>query len=126
MQKIKSNQQQIEKQSKLLFSIFDFCKKYWVLIVFLTVLSKCGYDFYGDIKMRSALKSELKNEIEAVVINEKYFWGNSPVSKTNTYKYEFFVKGERYEGICPNENYKPGNNIKIYYVVSNPNYNRAH
>ena len=125
MQKIKSNQQQTGKQLKLLFRIFEVCTKNWILILFLSVLSKCGYDFYDDLKMRSALKSELKNEIEAVVINEKYFWGNSPVSKTNTLKYEFFVKDERYEGICPSENYKPGNKIKIYYVVSNPNYNIA-
>lgn len=61
----------------------------------------------------------------AIVIEEKYYWGNSPVSNFNTYKYEFLIGDIKFQGVCPNNNYKPGDSIKVLYVIEKPTFNKA-
>ena len=79
---------------------------------------------YKGSQMRSWLKNKPKTETIATVIDEKYYWGNSPVSNFNTYKYAFSVGANNFTGTCPNQKYRPGNKIKIEYVTERPEYNQ--
>ncbi len=105
--------------------IFNFnkLKAYIFLSFFLLLLIKCSYDIYDGNKMRDSLKYNTKNIIYAKVIVEKHYFGNSPVSHENSFKYKFFVDNIEYVGACDKASYQPGDSIKIVYVIENPKYN---
>lgn len=98
-------------------------KEWFFIIIILTMLSKCGYDFYKGTMMRRELSSRttMKKITTATVVNDEYNWGYH--SSKHTHMYMFVVNNKQYKGICSDESYHPGDTIRIMYVVSNPNYN---
>ncbi|BDC99257.1 hypothetical protein PEPS_15380 [Persicobacter psychrovividus] len=75
-------------------------------------------------KLKTYLLDHYAIEIPARVINEKNFWGNSPVSHTFSYSYEFSVDGKRFKADSRNKTLKVGNHITIEYLPAYPTFSR--
>jgi hypothetical protein len=63
-------------------------------------------------------------EVRAVIVGEKNFWGNSPVSHTFSYSYEFVFEGVKYRADSHNQNMKVGDSVLIEYSPLYPGFNR--
>jgi len=77
--------------------------------------------FWNNIK-HSKLTT-MSPRIEAVIINEKNFFGNSPVSHDFSYSYRFKIDGKVYKGDSMNSKYGIGEVILVRYDQSDPNIN---
>lgn len=97
---------------------------FWILVC-MFVLGKCSYDIYYGNKMREALDSKAVKTTSGIVTSEKYHWSVNSDSELNTYKYRFNVNNNEYWGVA-GEDYTPGQNIEIDYVIEDPEYNRPH
>ncbi|WP_158557091.1 hypothetical protein [Mucilaginibacter conchicola] len=64
--------------------------------------------------------------IKAVVIDEKNFLGNSPVSHTFSYSYKFTLNSEVFKGDTKDPELKVGDSVLVEYAESNPKYNRLY
>lgn len=62
-------------------------------------------------------------QIRAIVIDEKNFYGNSPVSQTFSYSYRFSLNGKEYRGNTRDTDLRVGDSLTIKYVPENPEYN---
>ena len=71
---------------------------------------------------------QLKNggvQVRGVIIDEKNYLGNSPVSRTFSYSYQFLVDGKVYKNDSHDPNLAIGDSIDIVYVKKSPNLNKA-
>ncbi|MGY2134891.1 hypothetical protein ACW9KT_21855 [Hymenobacter sp. HD11105] len=62
----------------------------------------------------------------AVIINQKNYFGNSPVSQQVAYSYQFVLQGKSYEGNSRDPDLQVGDSIWIEYVPENPAYHQVH
>ncbi len=117
MQKKKKSKQ---KQTD---SLFKKLKDRWILILFVIIVLYIPFTL-----LRAEIKNYLINlnsEIaKAVIVNEQNYWGNSPVSQTFSYSYEYFVNGKRYRRDSRNEKLKIGDSILIEYTPIYPQFSR--
>lgn len=64
------------------------------------ILSVGAILFLPGIILKREVKDYLLNndaiKKQAVIVNEENYWGNSPISHTFSYSYEFFVDSKRY------------------------------
>ena len=91
----------------------------------LLVLSLFGYFVYvlGTGAIRQKKLKATSTTTYAVVINEKNYFGNSPVSHQFSYSFEFTVDGKKYTGNTLDYNCQVGDIIRIKYVPTNPTFN---
>lgn len=103
--------------------LFSLLKKYYVFIFFIALFLLITY----EIGYRSFKNYFLANNAipcKAIIINEKKYYGNSPVSHEFSYSYSFEVEGTIYKGNSNESTYKLGDTILIEYVNFYPNFNR--
>jgi hypothetical protein len=97
-------------------------KDVFPLIFVLTILSmfiyKCMRGNRDDKKF--ATESE---QLRAIIIKEKNYFPNSPVSHEFSYSYQFILRGKYYKGNSLDSKFKIGDSILIKYVKSDPNIN---
>ena len=94
-------------------------RKYISLIVTLLIIAVAFYPFIKEYARRSSIKNSSERIIKAIVTNEKAYNGNSPVSHNFSYKYKFAVDGKDYFGTSHDEQLKPGDTIKVEFVIDN-------
>lgn len=111
------------QQQKRKIIIANSVKKYFSLIVALLIITIVFYPFIKEYARRSSVKNSSKKIINAIVIEEKAYNGNSPVSHSFSYKYKFEVDGKEYYGTSHDEQLIPGDTIKIEFVIDNPGNN---
>ena len=80
--------------------------------------------FISRQHIRNYLLNSQAQIINAVIINEKNYWGNSPLSHTFSYSYEFHVNETYYRKDSRNETLKVGDSVLIEYLPIYPNFNR--
>ncbi|NML64097.1 hypothetical protein HHL22_02660 [Hymenobacter sp. RP-2-7] len=95
------------------------------LLSIILILTVFGYFAYllstGAIRQKQL---EAKSIItQAVVIDKKNYFGNSPVSQEFSYSYEFVVDGKKYTGNTRDSKCRIGDIVKIKYVPTNPAFN---
>lgn len=61
---------------------------------------------------------------KAVIINEKNYMGNSPVSHTFSYSYTFTINGNTYKNNARDPNLKIGDTIDVEYAKDRPSLNK--
>jgi|GEM_PF-967138 len=98
----------IEFRGLLLFGL--------VVIYFLFIIIR------GEIK--DALLDNSSKKVEAVIINKKNFYGNSPVSQDFTYSYKFKIDGEVFISDSHDKKLKIGDKVIIEYLPYYPEFNR--
>jgi hypothetical protein len=91
----------------------------------LLVLGLLGYFVYvlGTGASRQKQLEATTTNTYAVVIDEKNYFGNSPVSRQFSYSFEFTVDGKRYTGDIGDANCRVGDTVRIKYVPANPTFN---
>ena len=103
---------------------FAIIRKYYVFavigIVFLYIPSLAIYRSF-----KTHYINNYPAMIRAVIINEKNFFGNSPVSFEFSYSYSFYVKGENYKGNSFNSSLNINDSITIEYCSFFPEFNRV-
>lgn len=80
-----------------------------------------------EICFRSFKNYFLKNkaiQCKAIIVNEKNYYGNSPVSHEFSYSYSFEIDGTIYKGNSNDSSLKFGDTILIEYVNFYPSFNR--
>lgn len=114
----------MKKKKKKNENILKYVTERWTLLLFSVIV----LHFLFVIVLRGKLKNYLLNKnserTKAVVVNEENYWGNSPVSKTFSYSYEFTVEGKKYREDTKNEKLKIGDSVWIEYVSSYPKFSR--
>ncbi|QKG56253.1 hypothetical protein GKZ68_06110 [Hymenobacter sp. BRD128] len=92
-----------------------------LLLALIPILIPAGFIIYSSIG-----NHYLRTEgviTEAVIIDEKNYFGNSPVSHDFSYSYQFAVDGKQYTGNSLNSKYAVGQIVKIKYVAGFPRFN---
>jgi hypothetical protein len=114
----------VKKKIEKKKNILKYITERWTLFLFSGIVL---YFLFG-IVFRGNLKNYLLNKnpeiTKAVIINEENYWGNSPVSKTFSYSYEFIVGEKKYREDSRNKKLKIGDSIFIEYVSSYPSFSR--
>jgi hypothetical protein len=102
----------------------SFSISFWLgMIVTLGIFGHFLYTIiYNTIRNNSLDKNGLKTK--AVVISEKNYFGNSPVSQSYSFSYQFYYKGKEYKGDTGDSRYELDDSIEIEFVPSNPEFNR--
>ena len=72
---------------------------------------------------KHALKQN-KINTKAVVINERSYFGNSPVSQQFAYSYAFVVNEKKYVGKSRDPSLNVGDSVTIEYVATDPSVNQ--
>lgn len=104
-------------------TLFSLIKKYYVLIFFVTLFFSIIY----EIGYRGLKNYFLKNkaiQCKAIIVNEKNYYGNSPVSHEFSYSYSFEIDGTIYKRNSNDSSLKLGDTILIEYVNFYPSFNR--
>jgi hypothetical protein len=104
-------------------TLFSLLKKYYVLIVFTALFFLIIY----EIGYRSFKNYFLKNksiQSKAIIVDEKNYFGNSPVSHEFSYSYIFEINGTIYKRNSNDSSYELGDKILIEYVDFYPNFNK--
>ncbi|PUZ21651.1 hypothetical protein DCM91_16600 [Chitinophaga costaii] len=85
-----------------------------------------GYIFYkvGKRQLTGYLLKHDAQRARAVIIDEKNYWGNSPVSREGSYSYLFYVNGEAYKNDSKDTKLQVGDSIDIEYVKYWPSLSR--
>lgn len=98
-------------------------RKYGYIILFAGMLVYILY----KIGVRQATIMYLMSDtvaIRAVIIDERNFWGNSPVSHEHSNSYIFFVNGQSYTNDSHDSKLLPGDSIDVIYNKRYPFFNR--
>jgi hypothetical protein len=93
------------------------------IIIFLVMF---GYIFYkvGKKQLTGYLLKQNAQQTRAVIIDEKNYMGNSPVSHEGSYSYLFYVNGEAYKNDSKDLKLQIGDSIDIEYVKYWPSLSR--
>lgn len=111
------------KKNKRRTRILLRIKSVWSCLTLLILLSIVPVVFVPACNRLYQLKYKSKSIITAVVIVEKEYLPNSPVAHAFYYKYFFTINGEILKGSTQSHEYKPGDSIKVEYVIQHPEYN---
>ena len=98
-------------------------KLFWILVPFLLI----GYLIY-KIAVNSFTDHFLGSNpqhVKAIIINEKNYLPNQPVSANFSYSYQFDVNGKKYTGNSHDETLKIGDTVDIEYNKDHPNINKS-
>ena len=105
-------------------NILKYITHRWSLILFAGIIA---YFLIGII-LRGTLKNYLLDNhsktMNAVIIDEENYWGNSPVSHTFSYSYEFIVEGKKYLEDSRKEKLKIGDIVLVEYLDFFPDFSR--
>jgi len=90
------------------------------------VISLVGYTIYVGVTqwLEDKFLDSNAEVATAIIINEKNYIGNSPVSQTFTYSFMFYVNGKAYKDDSHKSNLNVGDSVKVEYLPSYPNFNR--
>jgi hypothetical protein len=80
---------------------------------------KVSFNFYIDHVLE-----DNPQIVKAVIINEKNYMGNSPVSHQFSYSYSFAIKGKQYTGNAHNSDLGVGDSVEVEYNENDPAINR--
>lgn len=83
--------------------------------VLFVMLSYVFYKF-GKRQLTGYLLKHDAQRAKAVIIDEKNYMGNSPVSHEGSYSYRFYVNGEAYKNDSKDPKLQVGDSIDIEYV----------
>ncbi|OIN55914.1 hypothetical protein [Arsenicibacter rosenii] len=83
---------------------------YWIYLIYIN-------------NSRSKTLDGKTNKVKAVIINEKNFYGNSPVTQTFSYSYQFKIGLVDYKGDSQDPDLSIGDSILIKYSIENPDFN---
>lgn len=97
-------------------------KTYTTVLIILGLISFWTYIFISR-HVKNYLLEHKSQKTKAVIINEKNYMGNSPVSHEYTYSYSFDVNGETFKGNSDEPKLKIGDTITVRYVSSWPSIN---
>lgn len=103
---------------------FVMLRKYYVIAVILIVILFLP-SLYIYRSLKDYLIDKYKKETKAVIVDERNYLGNSPVSHEYSYSYSFDVEGNLYNGNPHNSSLKIGDSIKIEYCNLFPKFNRV-
>lgn len=100
--------------------------KFKAILSALFLLFCIGYLFYtiGKRVLTSYWLRHNPVQVKAVIIDEKDYWGNSPVSHQSSYAYLFYVNGEAYTNDSHDSKLQVGDSITIEYAKRRPYFNR--
>lgn len=92
----------------------------------ITLLLIFGYIFYniGKVELTKYLLKHAAQRARAVIIDDKNYQGNSPVSHTWSYSYLFYVNGKAYDNDSHDPTLQIGDSIDIQYVKDWPFFNK--
>ncbi|TWF32853.1 hypothetical protein FHW36_113108 [Chitinophaga polysaccharea] len=92
----------------------------------ITLLMMFSYFFYkiGKVQLTKHLLKYDAQQARAVIVDDKNYWGNSPVSHTWSYSYRFYVNGRAYNNDSQDPQVRIGDSIDIQYVKDWPIFNR--
>lgn len=114
-------QKKTKSKMKQTDSIYKKIKDRWTLILFGGIVF-----YFSFIILRGEVKKYfLKHnsiELKAVIVDEKNYWGNSPVSQTFSYSYEFIIEGKKYQEDSHDSSLRVGDSVLIRYVSFYPNF----
>jgi hypothetical protein len=97
-------------------------KKYYFYFIVIFLIGVFTYKFiYRKVEERLLKKEGV--EVTAIIIDEKNFFGNSPVSHDFSYSYSFTIDGKVYKGDSSDMKFKVGDTIRVRYVKSFPTMN---
>ena len=99
-------------------------KKYYVLsVIFIVILFFPSLFIYRNVKTYCI--NNYNQEVKAVLVDERNYFGNSPVLHEYSYSYSFFIEKENYKGNSFNSALSVGDSITIEYCKFFPNFNRV-
>lgn len=90
------------------------------------VVSLVGYTIYVGVAqwLEDKFLDSNAEVVTAIIINEKNYTGNSPVSQTFTYSYMFYVNGKTYKDDSQKPNLNVGDSVRVEYLPAFPIFNR--
>lgn len=96
------------------------------IVTIIAFLVMFGYIFYkvGKRHLTGYLLKHDARQARAVIIDEKNYMGNSPVSHEGSYSYLFYVNGEAYKNDSKDPKLQIGDSIDIEYVKYWPSLSR--
>lgn len=97
-------------------------KKYISISIFIIAVGVFVYKIINST-IKSHMLTEKSPEVKAVIINEKNFFGNSPVSQEFSYSYLFKIGNKIYKGNSMESKFSIGDTILVRYLKSNPGIN---
>jgi hypothetical protein len=104
----------------MLESIKRYYSLYFILFLFFYILS-----IFLHRKIESYFINNYNKEITGVIIDNKNYFGNSPVSHEYSYSYSFYTNGSIYMGNSHDSSLQIGDSITIEYCHIFPNFNRV-
>ncbi|MDR6568813.1 hypothetical protein [Chitinophaga ginsengisegetis] len=93
------------------------------IIIFLVVFSFIFYKV-GKRQLTGYLLNHDAQRSRAIIIDDKNYMGNSPVSRERSYSYLFYVNGEAYKNDSKDPKLQIGDSIDVEYVKYWPGLNR--
>jgi hypothetical protein len=104
-------------------NVYQWLRDRWALIfIGLLFLYIIGVLLRGEA--RRVLLDSSSQKVKAIVVDEKNFWGNSPVTFDYSYSYEFMAEGEKYREDTRNKELKIGDSLLIEYLPYYPKFSR--
>lgn len=104
--------------------VLEVLRKYYVLFFIAGLFFFWTSEIiYRNLKILCLEKYSIQTK--AIIINEKDYFGNSPVSKEFSYSFLFTVKEKNYKGNSHNTSLNIGDTITVEYVSFYPNFNRV-
>lgn len=94
-------------------------KTYFTVVILIAFVAYWAWVFISRAVKIHRLKSNSK-VVKAVIIDERNYMGNSPVSHEYSYSYQFEVNGKTYTGDSKDSKFKPLDTILVKYVTENP------
>lgn len=98
-------------------------KKYYVFLLIFAVIGIFSYEGIRRIVTGYLLENNSK-EVKAIIIDERNYLGNSPVSQEYAYSYKFTLDGKDYKGNSFDPQLKINDTIHVKYVTSCPSINK--
>lgn len=93
------------------------------ILLFVGIFGYIGFKLVGGLHKQNALEQRTVH-IKAIIINERNYFGNSPVTQQFAYSYSFNINGKRYSNNSKDPSLKVGDSIMIEYVPSDPAINQ--
>ncbi|NCD68820.1 hypothetical protein [Mucilaginibacter agri] len=94
--------------------------KRYIILIRLIILSAIGSLIHSCINDNYELIKKDPVKIKAVIIDEKIYRPNSPVSHDFYYAYQFEVRGKHFTGNSGSAHFKIGDSVEVQYLRTNP------
>lgn len=99
-------------------------KKYISGIFFFFCLGIFVYEV-ANSTIRGYVLTDKSPKVKAFIINEKNYFGNTPVSHEFSYSYSFKIDDKIYKGDSMESKFNVGDSIIVRYLKSNPSLNES-